>query len=171
MQLFCTCTVQSSSRHVKFPFFFVLCGPVPGRHQQYCTAGKGKLRSECLACPSSNSISSWHVNFRWSYSTLHRFTSCQAGTAGHDSRNTVSCHENMCASFRRSSDGATFVADAGPFGPVCSLGISFSFLLLATNNDWRFLVWVGANAPAQNDRYFGLTRAHCRVCALIIMVI
>jgi hypothetical protein len=46
------------------------------------------------------------------------------------------------------------------------------FLLLVTDSDWRFLVWVGSNALAQNDGYFGLTRAYyCRICALILLVL
>src|ERR1700755_3082188 len=45
------------------------------------------------------------------------------------------------------------------------------FLLLATDRGWRFLVWVGSNAPAHNNRYFWLTRAYCRTCPLILMVL
>jgi hypothetical protein len=46
------------------------------------------------------------------------------------------------------------------------------FLFLVTDSDWRSLVWVGFNALAQNDGYFGLTRTYYyRIRALILLVL
>jgi hypothetical protein len=123
---------MSSSHHVKFEIsFFRTLRSRDDRADSFQYAAATLRYEHCIACPSSNFISAWHVViFRWSYSILYSFSSCQAGTANRESVTAVliSCHENLCAPFRL-SDGATSVAqaDAGPRATVCDLRILYAF--------------------------------------------
>lgn len=57
---------------------------------------------------------------------------------------------------RAVADGATSALKLMLVHVAWSAICAFHLLLvLVTDSDWRFLVWVGSNVPLQKDGYFG----------------